>query len=188
MGIDMLNQAVSVLAHPEEISFFLCLRDRAAAVGTLAVDKLAFCPEGFAGCAVPAFVGTLVNISLIVKLLEDLLNLLLVRRIRGADETVIAGAHQIPDLTDHAGIPVDKFLRRHAGFRSLDLILLTMFIRPGLKNDIITFSPFIAGDRIRQHSLIGIADMRLAGRVGNRGCDIVRFLFCHSCTVPFLCE
>ena len=179
MRVDVIDQTVGVLAHFKEIRLFLRFRDRASAVRTFSVDELAFRPEGLAGGAVPAFIRALVDVALIVQLLKDLLDLFLVLRSGCPDEAVVAGAHQIPDSADLAGIPVNKFLGRQPGLGSLDLIFLTMLVGSGLENDIVSFCPFVAGDCIRQDRFIGVSDVRLAGGIGDCGCNIIWFSVCH---------
>ncbi len=51
-----------------------------------------------------------------------------------------------------------------------------MFIRAGLKEHIIALCAAVTGDRIRQHDLVSVSDVRLAGSIGDRRGDIVRFL------------
>ena len=93
----MLDQAVSVLAELQEVCLLLCRLARTSAVRTLAIYQLRLCKERLARCTVHAFVKSLVNVALIIKLLEDLLYLLLMILIRGTDKTVIRRIHQIPD-------------------------------------------------------------------------------------------
>ena len=162
MGIDVLDQAVRILAHFEEICLFLGLGDRTSAVRTFAVVKLGLRPEGFAGSAVPSLIGSLVDITLIVELFEDLLDLFLVRRIAGADKAVVAGVHQIPDPLDLSGIHVDKRLRSHSCFRGLVLVLLAVLVRSCLEHHVIAFDSLVARDRVRENRFICVADVRLA--------------------------
>ena len=55
--------------------------------------KLGFGEKGFTRRAVHALVVALINITLLVELFEDLLHLLLVVIVRGADELVVGGVH-----------------------------------------------------------------------------------------------
>ena len=93
MLVDVVDQPIRVLTHTEEIRLFLGRLHLAAAVRALAVHQLGRGPEGLAGRAVQALVGSLVNVALLVKLLENLLYLLLVIIVRGADELVIGSVH-----------------------------------------------------------------------------------------------
>ena len=89
MSVDIVDKFVGIFAHLEEICFFLGRLNFSAAVGALSVLKLGVCPERFEGSTVLAFVGSLVDIALIVKALEDFLYLLLVVFVGGADELIV---------------------------------------------------------------------------------------------------
>ena len=176
MLLDVLHQAVGVLAHTEEVCFLLGVHARAAAVRAAAVLELALGPEGLARLAVLALVRALVDIALIVQLLEDLLHLLLVHRVGGADELIVSGVHQIPDRLDLARDLVDMLLRRDAGSLCLLLNLLAVLVGAGLEVDIVAGHALVARDRVGQHDLIGVADVRLRRGVCDRRRDIIRFL------------
>ena len=176
MLLDVLHQAVGVLAHLEEVCFLLGVHARAAAVRAAAVLELALGPEGLARLAVLALVRALVDIALIVQLLEDLLHLLLVHRVGGADELIVSGVHQIPDRLDLARDLVDMLLRRDAGSLCLLLNLLAVLVGAGLEVDIVAGHALVARDRVGQHDLIGVADVRLRRGVCDRRRDIIRFL------------
>ena len=51
-----------------------------------------------------------------------------------------------------------------------------MLIGTGLEADIIALLSLKTRDAVCKHDLIGVADMRLAGCIGNRGGNIIRFL------------
>ena len=179
MLLDVLHQAVGVLAHTEEVGFLLRVHDRAAAVRAAAVLQLGLCPEGLAGLAVLALVAALVNIALIVQLFEDLLNLFLVHGVGGADELVIGGVHQIPDLLDLRRDVVHMLLRGDARGLGLFLDLLAVLVRAGLEVHVVAGHALVARDRVSEHDLIRVADVRLRRGVGDRRRDIIGFLV-HS--------
>ena len=87
--INVLDQFVCIFAHAEEISLFLGRLYDTAAVRALAVYQLGLRPERFTWGTVHSLIGPLVNISLIIETLEDLLYLLLMILIRGTDELII---------------------------------------------------------------------------------------------------
>ena len=93
MLVDIVNESLSVLAHTEEICLLLGRLNRAAAIRTFAVYQLGLCKEGLAGSAVHSLVMALVNISLVVELLENLLDLSLVVCVCGADKLIIGSIH-----------------------------------------------------------------------------------------------
>ena len=165
--LDVLHQAVGVLAHAEEVCFLLGVYARAAAVRAAAVLQLALGPEGLTRLAVFALVRTLVNIALIIQLFEDLLHLFLVHRVGGADELVIGGVHQIPDGLNLTGNLVNVLLRRDAGCLGLLLNLLTMLVRAGLEINVVTGHALVACDSVGQHDLVGVADVRLRRGIGD---------------------
>ena len=176
MLVDMVNQTVSVFAHTEEISLFLGRLHLAATVRTLAVHQLGLGPEGLAGSTVHTLVSALVDIALVIQLLEDLLYLLLVIIIGGADEFIIGSIHQIPDALNLAGYIVHEFLRSNACLLSLQLDLLAVLVGSGLEKYVVALQSPETGDSVRQHDLIGVADVGLAGCVGNSRSHIKFFL------------
>ena len=178
----MLDQAVRVFAHLKEIRLFLRLGHRAAAVRTFAVLQLALRPEGLTGRAVPALIGALIDIALVIKFFENLLNLALMHRIRRADKSVIAGVHQVPDAVNLTRRLIDKLLRGDSSLLSFQFNLLPMLVRTGLELYIIALRPLIAGDRVRQNNLVGVADMRLSRRVRDGSCNIIRSFISHGQT------
>ena len=178
--LDVLHQAVGVLAHAEEVCLLLSVYTRAAAVRAAAVLQLAFGPEGLTRLAVFALVRTLVNIALIIQFFEDLLHFFLMHRVGGADEFVIGGVHQIPDGLNLTGNLINVLLRRNAGCLGLLLNLLTMLVRTGLEVNIVTGHALVACDSVGQHNLVGVADVRLRRGIGDRRRDIIGFLV-HSC-------
>ena len=125
---------------------------------------------------------SLVDISFCVHFLKNFLNLFLMVSICGTDEFVIGSVHQIPDPLDLTGYIVYEFLWCDSGFFCLKFDLLTMFVSSCLEKYIVSFLPLVTCDRICQYDLIGIADVRLTGCIGDRGCNII-FLLVH-CTVP----
>ncbi len=77
-----------------------------------AVLKLALCPEALAGRAVPALVGALVDVALVVHLHEYFLHALYVARLGGADEVIVGDLHSLPQFLYARDDTVDVFLRR----------------------------------------------------------------------------
>ena len=175
MVINILNQSVGILAHTEEISFFFGRLYLPSAVGTLSVYQLRLRKKGLTGSAVQSLIVSFINISLIIKLLKNLLNLSFVVLIRGADKLVIGRVHQIPNIFNLSCSFVYKFLRSDSGSLCLLLNLLTVLIGSCLEEHVIALCPFIPGNGISQNCLVGIADMRLTGSVGNSRCNIIWF-------------
>ena len=100
-----------LLAHFKEIGFFLGGLYFPAAVRAFAVHQLGLRPEGFTGSTVKSFIMSLVNISLIIQALKNLLYLLYMIIIRGTDKFIIGCSHQIPEALYLTGYLVHIFLR-----------------------------------------------------------------------------
>ena len=180
MRIDMLDQLIRIFAHTEEVRFLLGRLYLPAAVGTFAIHQLGFRPEGLAGCTVHSLIGALIDIALIIEALEDLLHLFLMVIVCGPDKLVIGRVHQIPQSLDRTRHIIHKLLRRDTRFLCFQLDLLPVLIRSRLEKDIVTVLSLKTGNAVGQHDLIAVADMRLAGRVGNRRSDIIFSLVLHS--------
>ena len=82
--------------------------------------------------------------------------------VRCADELIIRSIHEVPNPADFPCRLVNVGFRGDAGFICFILNLLTMLIRTGLEEDIVSFLTLKAGDSIGQNDLIRISDMRLA--------------------------
>ena len=183
MLVIVLHEAVRILAHLEEVGLLTLLLYRASAVRALAVHELGIGPEGLTWGTVPALVLGLVDVALVVHLLEHLLYLLLMIVVGGTDELVVGGVHEVPDGLDVAGSLVDESLRCHAGRSGLLLDLLAMLVGSGLELDVVALESLVSCDGVGQDDLICVSDMRLAGCIGNRSGDVVRFLF-HNTRFP----
>jgi hypothetical protein len=91
--------------------------------------------------------------------------------LRGADEVVVgdvAGAAQIAELD---GDLVDVLLRRDAAGACRLLHLLAVLVEPGEEMDFVPHQPAEPRDDVGQHLLIGVAEVRRAVGVIDRGGD-----------------
>ncbi len=184
VGVDIVDELRCILAHPEEIGLLLLRMHLPAAHRAPPVrGQLRLRVEGFALRAVKSVVMSLVDIPLLIKTAKDFLDLNQMVLIRGADEPVIARAHQIPDAADLRAGLVYKLLRAHALLDGTLLDLLPVLVGSGLEPDIITVRALIPCDRIRQNRLVGVADVRLAGGIGDGCGDIVFSLALHRSVV-----
>ena len=185
--IDVVDEAVCILAHLEEVRFFLCGLYRAVAVRTAAVFiKLRSREEGFARRAVHALVVALINIALLVELFKDLLYLLFVVIVRSADEFVVGGVHHVPVRLDDLRDVVDIFLRGDAGGIGLFFNLLAVLVRAGLEVDIVALHALVARNAVGEHDLIRVADVRAAGGVSDSRRNII-LRFTHGWIIPLQC-
>ena len=177
---------VGILGEPEEIGFLLRVLDLPAAVGALAVYQLAFGPEAFAGLAVFALVGALVDVTVVMHLLEDLLDGRHMVVVGGADEPVIGDIHQLPQVQHAAGALHDlvhKLLGGDTGLLGLVLDLLAVLIGARQEHDVAALQPLVAGHGIGGHGAVGVANVQLGGGVvdGGRNVEFFFALFAHSC-------
>ena len=175
----ILQQAVGILAHAEEVRLLLGGLHLPPAVGAFAVFELRGGPERLARGAVQPLVGALVDVPLLVQLAEDLLHLLLVVGVGGADELVVGNVHHVPDRADLVGDAVDELLGRLAGGGGLLLDLLAVLVRARLEAHVVALVALEPRDRVREDDLVGVADVRLARSVGDRRGDVIRF-FVHA--------
>ena len=174
-----MQKPVGVFAHAEKVRLFLGGLHLSAAVGALAVFELRRRPERFAGRAVHALVAALIDVALLVQLFEDLLHLPLVLLVRRADELVVGDVHQVPDALYLPRHVVHELLGAHSRGGGLLLDLLPVLVRARLEAHVKALQALKARDRVGEHDLVGVADMRLARSVGDRRRDIIRF-FAHK--------
>ena len=173
MAVDMINQSLRIFAKSQEIRFLSGGLTLSAAVRAFAVHQLGRRKEGFARRTIHSFIISLVDIPLIVKLLKYLLNLSLMVFVGCPDELIIRRIHQIPYFFDLPCHMIHEFLRTDSGLPCLRLDLLTMLVGSCLKEHIVSLQPLESGNTVCKHNLIRIADMGLAGRIGNGCCDII---------------
>ena len=171
---------VGVLAQAEEIGLLLGVLDLAAAVGALAVHQLALRPEALAGGAVLALIGALVDVTLLVHGLEDLLHGGAVVVVGGTDKPVVGDVHQLPQVEDAPLALHDvihELLGGHAGFFGLRFDLLAVLVGAGEEHHVIALQALVAGDGVGGHSAVAVADVQLVRGVVDRRGDIKRLLF-----------
>ena len=182
MLFNVFDESRRVFAHFEEISFFLCFNDRSSAFGALAVYDLTVRKERFVGSAVPSLVFALVNISLVVELLKNMLNGGFMKIIGRSDELIVCCVHLIPDSFDFACYFVDVLFWRNAFCFGFLLYLLTVFVSAGEKIYVVASLSFVTGDSVGHDNLESISEMRLARRISYGRCDIELFL----CIIAFV--
>ena len=170
---------LGILGQAEEIGLLLCRLALAAAVRALAVLELARRPERFAGRAVHALIGSLIDVTVFVHLAEDLLNGFDVVIVRGADEAVVGDVHQLPQVKNAllAGDDaVDVFLRRNARCGGLGFDLLTVLVRSGQEHHVVAAQTLIARHGVSGNGAVGVADVELIRGIIDRRGDIELFL------------
>ena len=186
--LEQVLHAVGVLRKLEEVGLLLGVLHVAAAVGALAVDKLALGPEALARLAVLALVGALVDVAVVVHLLEDLLDGFDMVVIRRADEAVVRNIHELPQVENAlfaADDVVHELLRGHARVARFVLDLLAVLVRAGQEHDVVARQTLVARHRVGRHGAVGVADVELVGGVVDGGRDIESLLV-HWC-FPLFC-
>ena len=184
VGVDQqVTHAVGVLGQAEEVSLFLSIDDRTAAVRAAAGDQLALGPEALTGGAVLTLVGALVDVALFVHLFKDLLDGGNVIIVGGTDKAVVADVHQFPQVLDALGAfdnVVDELLRGDASLFCLQLDLLAVLVGAGQELDFVALQALVAGHGVGGHGAIGMADVQLIAGVIDRRCDVEFFLIHDS--------
>ena len=185
MLVNILEHAVRIFAHFEEITFFLHLLYRAATVGAVAVHQLMLGPEGFAGHAVPAFIVFLVNVTFIVNLLHHSLHHFFVALLGGADKIVVGNLQPFPQALERGHDFIYIFNRGDTQIFRFALDLLAVLVAAGEEKYIFPFGPVITGDGIRYRSAVGVTDMQFFTGIINRRGNKKRFLFFVFHDKPF---
>src|SRR5205807_8390661 len=98
--LDVPNQPVLVLRHPEEVVLLLEELEPGEVLRARAVDRLLLRVETLAADAVEPPVRTEVDLAPVVERLEDRLDDTLVPRLGGADEVVVRDAEPPPRLAE----------------------------------------------------------------------------------------
>lgn len=172
----VFDDSVTVLGKAEEVAFFLQQFHVTAAVGAFAILQLCFCEEGFAGSAVPAFVGGFVDIALIVKLFEDFLYCFYVVIVYGTDESVIGNSHQLPQIFNACNDFICVFLGGHALTVGDTFDLLTVFVCTCQEHNVIAPQSFVTSHCVCCYCAVGMTNVQLITGIVN-GCGDVEFFF-----------
>ena len=98
---------------------------------------------------------------------------------RGMDEVVIRAIHPLHHRLEARHVAIQQLARRQLLFGRCLLDFLAVFVGAGEEVDVIAIEPHKARDGIRGDRLIGMANMRRAIRIGDRGRDVKRRLVRH---------
>ena len=174
---EKLLDAVCKRRHFEEVSLFLSFDNISSALGAFAVNELGFCPEAFARSTVFSDIFTLINVSSVVKLLEDFLYGLNMVIVGSADIAVVADAHTFPKLFEGLYDLINVFLWSNSRCLSFFFDLLTMLVRSGEEHNIIALHTLVSCNSIAGNGRVAVSDVRISRWVIDRGRDIKRFLW-----------
>ena len=122
-------------------------------------SQLVFCPKGFTGGTVVALVFSLVDFSLVIEFLEELLDILFMVLVSGPDKGIIADVQLFPQVFNVLNDVVDIGLGLHALFSGLFLNLLPVFIGTSSKKDIIALELLKLLDSICCHGTVSMANV-----------------------------
>src|SRR5262249_20452622 len=176
-----------LLAEPgqREVVARLGPLDRGGAVvgAELALDQLLLGLERLAALAVPALVGAAVNMPVIVYFLYEFTAALVVARLAGLDEVVVADFEGLPDLLELPGHVVAVGLRAQAEFAGLPLDLDRVLVVAHQEVDVKTLHAAVAGLDVGAELLEGGADVRPAVGVVDGGGQVETRRFGHGNTV-----
>ena len=102
----------------------------------------------------------LVDVSLIVELLKNVLNALFVVFVGSPYEMAVGRAHKVPKRTDLRSDSVNVLFGRDSGFECLVFYFLSVFVGSGKKIYVETALTLITCDSIRHDNLEGVSEVR----------------------------
>src|SRR5262249_52468831 len=167
-ALDLLDQPRLILGHLEEVVLFLDPGERREVIGTLAVDDFLFGVEPLAAEAVVTAVASEIDLAGLPERLQDLLHDLLVPRLGGADEVVIADAEPAPGLTERRRDALGVGLRRDPGLGRRLGAFVAVLVRSGQEPHAIAGQAVPPRHRIADDRGVGVAEMRLGVDVVDR--------------------
>ena len=150
-----------------------CAADGTLAVGAdefalLVLFQVAFRVVGFLVHAVPALIGALIQIALLIQVVPELLDGTLLGGLGGAHETVVGDIEHIPGIREGGDHAVAPFLGLHAvalgGFGNL----LAMLVKAGDEGDVVVVHALIAGHGICRDGGVRGAQVRCRVHVVDR--------------------
>ena len=173
MFLEMLQEAILVAGEREEIVLLL-------QVGRLqrGVDQAESVPqvrvlfEFLAGCAVPAFVGALVDVVVLLDPFDEILNALDMVRVFSTDEAVVRNLEARLDLAIDLRHPITEILSGQALLPGPPLHVERVFIATGEKEGLVTDHPVVPSEHVRPCQLINEAQVRRVVDIDDCGGDV----------------
>ncbi len=95
-----------------------------------------------------------------------------------ANKFIVGNVQQLPEILKLFCHTVNVLLGCNAFLFCLLLNLQAVLVGPGEEHHVIALHPPVTGNRVTCKRTIAVPDMRLAGRIVNRRCD-VKCLFSH---------
>ena len=157
----IVDEPVLVLAHAEEVVFFLEIGGGGFVVRAEAVHQVPLQVKALAAEAIEPAVLPEVNVPGLVHPGQDLLHHPHVGRVGGADVVVVADVQVVPGPAEAGADLVHELLDRQArgggGFQHLVAVL----VGAGLEADLLPQEAVEAGQGIGHHRGVGVADVGL---------------------------
>src|SRR5450432_1195874 len=125
--------------------------------------------------AVVTFLLVFVDSFFVEEALENSLHTFLVRRIGRGGPTIVTDFKFLPKGDESRRDLIDELLGRDARLLRRLLHLLAVLIDAGEEENRVAFQPMITRDDIGEHLLVGMANVRRAVGVVDRGGDVERF-------------
>ena len=189
------EQPVLIGGELEEVALLLDPLDRralrTAAHIVLADDGFLLGVIGFVAHRIPAGIDVDIDVAVLLHPVPDHLHRLVMRGLGGADEAVERNVEALVHLLEPAARCASPAaaVGHSLGLGGLDH-LLAVLVGAGQEEDVLAVEPLKARQRIGRDRLIGVADMRLAIRIGDRGRDVIdvaaRWRRCRNRCGPWL--
>ena len=109
-------------------------------------------------------------------------------RLGRADEVVVGEAEQPRHLAKALGVAVGELARRQALLGGRLLHLEAVLVGAGEEEHVLAVEPLEARDGVGRNRLVGVADVRLAVGIGDRGRDVEFRAPAHGTSVLVLSD
>ncbi len=180
----MAQQLVLIVREPEEIGLLLGPFDRRAlradAHAVLAQLGLVLGVEGFVAHRIPAGIGVQIDVAIVLHPAPDFGDGVMMARLGRADEIVIGDVQRLVHGAEALRVALAQLGRADALPCGGLLHLQPVLVDAGQEKHIIAVQPLETRDGVRRDRLIGVADMRIAIRIGNGGGNIEGRFFRHD--------
>ena len=171
-GVDEIEEPVAVLGEFEVVVLLLDLDDLAPLGAELAVGAaFFFCEELLLAHAVVAALRGFVELAFIPESLEHALHAGFVEVLHGGGPGVVAEVEFFPEFHEEACDFGNKLGRLDSAFLGGLLHLLSVLVDACEEENIASGEALVAGDGVGEDLLIGMADVRRAIGVVDRGGD-----------------
>ena len=171
-GVDEIEEPVAVLGEFEVVVFFLDLDDLAPLGAELAVGAAFFFGEELLLThAVVAALRGFVEFAFVPESLQHALHAGFVQVLHGGGPGVMAEVEFFPEFHEEGGDFGNKLGRFHAALLGGLLHLLSVLVHACEEENLASGEALVAGDGVSEDLFIGMADVRRAISVVDRGSD-----------------